>query len=63
MLLAQAVGVKPADLCTVEQETLRHLRTFTGRSRAQMGRQLGMSEVTYRELENTGARGRLAGGR
>ncbi|MFJ8162458.1 helix-turn-helix domain-containing protein [Streptomyces sp. NPDC096136] len=61
VLLAQAVGVNPADLCTVERETLRHLQIFTGRSRAQMGRQLGMSEATYRELENTGALGRLAG--
>ncbi|MEU3317270.1 hypothetical protein ABZ743_31970 [Streptomyces sp. NPDC006662] len=50
----------PADLCTVERETLRHLRIFTGRSR---GRELGMPEGTYRELENTGARGRLAGSR
>ncbi|MEU3317418.1 hypothetical protein ABZ743_32735 [Streptomyces sp. NPDC006662] len=61
--LAQAVCVKPAGLCTVERETLRHLRIFTGRSKAQMGRKLGMSEATYRELENTGARGRLAASR
>ncbi|MFJ3883340.1 helix-turn-helix domain-containing protein [Streptomyces sp. NPDC090077] len=63
VLLAQAVGAEPADLCTAPRETLRHLRIFTGRSRAQMGRHLGMSEATYRELENTGARGRLAGSR
>ncbi|KIF03375.1 hypothetical protein PL81_24535 [Streptomyces sp. RSD-27] len=38
VLLAAAVGAGPADLCTVERETLRHLRIFTGhRSRAQRG--------------------------
>lgn len=63
VLLAKAVRVEPADLCAVDRETLAHLRVFTGRSRAAMGRELGMSEATYRELETTGHRGRLASSR
>ncbi|MFD5085004.1 helix-turn-helix domain-containing protein [Kitasatospora sp. NPDC058406] len=60
VLLATAVGVAPADLCAVDQERLAHLRVYTGRSRAQMATVLGMAEATYRELENTGHRGRAA---
>ncbi|MFF9646637.1 helix-turn-helix domain-containing protein [Kitasatospora aureofaciens] len=44
--LARAVGVSPADLCTVEQERLVHLRVFAGRSRAEMARALGIAEET-----------------
>ncbi|MFD7736279.1 helix-turn-helix domain-containing protein [Kitasatospora phosalacinea] len=58
--LATAVGTTPADLCAVEHETLAHLRIYTGRTRAQMARTLGMAEETYRHLETTGERGRLA---
>ncbi|WP_415954374.1 helix-turn-helix domain-containing protein [Streptomyces sp. KLOTTS4A1] len=58
--LAAAVGVDPAALCTVERETLAHLRIFTGRSRSAMARTLGMAEETYRQVETTGRRGRLA---
>ncbi|MGY0466952.1 helix-turn-helix domain-containing protein (plasmid) [Kitasatospora sp. cg17-2] len=61
--LADAVGARPADLCTVEHERLAHLRVFTGRSRAAMARELGMAEETYRQLETTGRRGRLASAR
>ncbi|MEE1820675.1 helix-turn-helix transcriptional regulator [Streptomyces sp. BE20] len=60
VLLAAAVGVAPADLCVVDQERLAHLRVFTGRSRVRMATVLGMAEATYRELENTGHRGRAA---
>ncbi|GAA2650805.1 hypothetical protein GCM10010425_74440 [Streptomyces spororaveus] len=60
MQLAKAVGTDPAALCTVEHETLAHLRIFTGRSRSAMARQLGMAEETYRQMETTGQRGRLA---
>ncbi|MFQ6146725.1 helix-turn-helix domain-containing protein [Streptomyces seoulensis] len=58
--LAAAVGVSPAELCTVEHGTLAHLRIFTGRSQAAMARELGMAEETYRQLETTGERSRLA---
>ncbi|MGW9116587.1 helix-turn-helix domain-containing protein [Streptomyces sp. NPDC055663] len=58
--LAAAVGTAPADLCTVEHETLAHLRIYTGRTRAEMASVLGMGEETYRHLETTGERGRLA---
>ncbi|WP_033355969.1 helix-turn-helix domain-containing protein [Kitasatospora aureofaciens] len=58
--LAKAVGVAPADLCTVEHERLVHLRVFAGRSRAQMARRLGIAEETYRQLETTGRRGTRA---
>ncbi|MFE6867681.1 hypothetical protein ACFVFS_14050 [Kitasatospora sp. NPDC057692] len=50
----------PADLCTVEQEPLVHLRVFTGRSRAEMAKALGIAEETYRQLEPTGRRGTRA---
>ncbi|MFI5987337.1 helix-turn-helix domain-containing protein [Streptomyces sp. NPDC051555] len=63
VLLAEAVGVGPGDLCAVERESLAQLRVFTGRSRAAMARELGMAEATYRELETTGIRGRLASSR
>ncbi|WP_425556195.1 helix-turn-helix domain-containing protein [Kitasatospora nipponensis] len=39
--LAAAVGAAPADLCTVDQERLVHLRVFSGRTRAQMAKALG----------------------
>ncbi|MFJ6775029.1 helix-turn-helix domain-containing protein [Kitasatospora sp. NPDC091257] len=58
--LARAVGVAPADLCTVEHERLVHLRVFTGRSRAEMAKALGIAEETYRLLETTGRRGTRA---
>ncbi|MEU6332765.1 helix-turn-helix domain-containing protein [Streptomyces sp. NPDC047049] len=58
--LAAAVGVTPADLCTVDRERLVHLRVCTGRSRAAMAAALGMAATTYRELETTGRRGRLS---
>ncbi|MFJ2193107.1 helix-turn-helix domain-containing protein [Kitasatospora sp. NPDC087861] len=58
--LAAVVGVGPADLCAVEHERLVHLRVFTGRSRAQMAKALGMAEETYRRVETTGHRGRAA---
>ncbi|WP_327075504.1 helix-turn-helix transcriptional regulator (plasmid) [Kitasatospora purpeofusca] len=58
--LARAVGLDAAGLCTVEHETLAHLRVFTGRSRAAMALALGMAEETYRQMETTGLRGRLA---
>ncbi|MGW2689630.1 helix-turn-helix domain-containing protein [Streptomyces sp. NPDC001414] len=58
--LAAAVGAGPDGLCTVERETLAHLRVFTGCSRAAMARRLGMAEETYRQVETTGERGRLA---
>ncbi|MEV7930502.1 helix-turn-helix transcriptional regulator [Kitasatospora sp. NPDC088779] len=58
--LAKAVGVEPADLCTVEHERLVHLRVLTGRSRAEMARALGIAEETYRLLETTGRRGTRA---
>ncbi|MFC8454408.1 hypothetical protein [Kitasatospora sp. NPDC057223] len=58
--LAKAVGTTPDALCTVEHETLAHLRIFTGRSRAAMATELDMAEETYRQLETTGQRGRLA---
>ncbi|WP_424217783.1 helix-turn-helix domain-containing protein (plasmid) [Streptomyces sp. BI20] len=61
--LAGAVGVEPEALCEVEAETLVHLRTWTGRSRAKMASVLAMGEETYRQLEKTAARGRLAGPR
>ncbi len=61
--LAAAVSVSPADLCTVEDERLAHLRVFTGRSRAAMAQALGMAEETYRLLETTGRRGLLSAGR
>ncbi|MFJ5951431.1 helix-turn-helix domain-containing protein [Streptomyces noursei] len=57
--LAAALGVAPADLCTVEHERLVHLRVFTGRSRAQMAKALGIATETYRKLETTGHRSRL----
>ncbi|GAA2686844.1 helix-turn-helix transcriptional regulator [Streptomyces lunalinharesii] len=57
--LAAALGVGPADLCTIENERLVHLRVFTGRSRGQMAKALGLAEETYRQLETTGHRGRL----
>lgn len=63
VLLAEAVHVEPAELCGVDRETLAHLRVFTGRSRAAMAQALGMAEATYRELETTGNRGRLASSR
>ncbi|MFD3875352.1 hypothetical protein [Streptomyces sp. NPDC058623] len=63
VLLAQAVRVEPVDLCAVDRETLAHLRVFTGRSRAAMARELGMAEETYRQLDTTGNRGRLASSR
>lgn len=63
VLLAEAVGVEAANLCAVDRETLAHLRVFTGRSRAAMARELGMAEETYRQLETTGNRGRLASSR
>ncbi|MEU2159439.1 helix-turn-helix transcriptional regulator [Streptomyces sp. NPDC019396] len=56
--LARAVGVEPAELCTVERERLAHLRVWSGRNRAQMAQALGMSEATYRQVEITGHRGR-----
>ncbi|MFE7194458.1 helix-turn-helix domain-containing protein [Kitasatospora sp. NPDC057541] len=57
--LAEAVGVAPADLCTVEHERLRliHLRAFTGRSGAEMAHVLGIAEETYRRWETTGRHG------
>ncbi|MDH6711373.1 transcriptional regulator with XRE-family HTH domain [Kitasatospora sp. MAA19] len=58
--LAKAVGVAPADLCTIEQERLVHLRVFAGRSRAEMARALGIAGETYRQLETTGRRGTRA---
>ncbi|MFE7528954.1 helix-turn-helix domain-containing protein [Kitasatospora sp. NPDC057542] len=58
--LAAAVGVAPAGLCRVERERLVHRRVFTGRSRAQMAKALGMAEETYRQVETTGHRGRAA---
>ncbi|MFF8790869.1 helix-turn-helix domain-containing protein [Streptomyces sp. NPDC015125] len=58
--LAAAVGVGPADLCTVEHERLVHLRVWAGRSRATMAEALGMAEETYRLLETTGRLGRAA---
>ncbi|MER5370858.1 helix-turn-helix transcriptional regulator [Streptomyces sp. NPDC002722] len=58
--LAAAVGTAPADLCTVEHETLAHLRIYTGRTRAEMASVLGMGEETYQHLETTGEHGRLA---
>ncbi|MGW3077892.1 helix-turn-helix domain-containing protein [Kitasatospora sp. NPDC001132] len=58
--LAKAVGVAPADLCTVEHERLVHLRVFAGRSRAEMAARLGIAEETYRQLETTGRRGTRA---
>ncbi|WEO92812.1 helix-turn-helix transcriptional regulator [Streptomyces sp. FXJ1.172] len=61
--LAAAVGVAPADLCSVEHELLAHLRVFTGRSRAAMAQALGMAEETYRQPETTGHRGRLSSSR
>jgi transcriptional regulator with XRE-family HTH domain len=61
--LAAAVGVGPADLCSVDAERLVHLRVWTGRSRAAMARALGMAEETYRHLETTGQRGRLSASR
>ncbi|MCJ0875267.1 helix-turn-helix domain-containing protein [Streptomyces sp. AP-93] len=63
VLLAEAVGVEPSDLCAVDRVTLAHLRVFTGRSRAAMARELDMAEETYRQLETTGNRGRLASSR
>jgi transcriptional regulator with XRE-family HTH domain len=54
--LAKAVGVSPADLCTVEHERLIRLRVFADRSRAEMTQRLGIAEETYRELETTGRR-------
>ncbi|MFD8781245.1 hypothetical protein [Kitasatospora sp. NPDC059599] len=58
--LARAVGVIPADLCTVGHERLVHLRVFASRSRARMARRLGIAEETYRQLETTGRRGTRA---
>ncbi|MFE0382183.1 helix-turn-helix domain-containing protein [Streptomyces inhibens] len=56
--LAAAVGVDPAELCTVDRERLVHLRVWAGRSRATMAEALGMAEETYRMLETTGRLGR-----
>ncbi|MFF3160046.1 helix-turn-helix domain-containing protein [Streptomyces sp. NPDC057910] len=58
--LAAAVGVAPADLCTIDRERLEHLRVWTGRSRAAMAEALGMAPETCRHLETTGERGRLS---
>ncbi|MBX7555637.1 helix-turn-helix domain-containing protein [Streptomyces sp. NPDC004232] len=61
--VAAAVGVAPADLCTVEHEVLAHLRAFADRSRAATAQALGMAEETYPQLETTGQRGRLSSSR
>ncbi|MFD4144722.1 helix-turn-helix domain-containing protein [Streptomyces sp. NPDC058572] len=61
--LAEAVGVAPEGLCTVERERLVHLRVWTGRSRSAMAAALGMAAETYRQLETTGRRGRLSASR
>ncbi|GAA1972654.1 helix-turn-helix domain-containing protein [Kitasatospora viridis] len=52
--LAAALGVAPADLCTVGSVRLVHLRVWSGRNQVAMAQALGLSGETYLRVETTG---------
>ncbi|MEU3077167.1 oxygenase MpaB family protein [Streptomyces laurentii] len=58
--LAKAVGVSPADLCTVEHERLVRLRVFAAAAAPRWHSGSASPKKTYRQLETTGRRGTLA---